>query len=455
VRNLKENLKLLALLLVFMLVFALFAGCAPKGDSSLTEKKDTQSETVNKDTQVEVSKQEPITMDFWYVQTKIEDIVNGSISRFEADNSNVKINVTSVDPDAYKNKIVVAMGSGTTPDVYISWSGGRMNEYADAGQAMDITEYMKEDNYVDKFLDGAIEQGSYNGKIYGVPVENLSVAGVFYNKDIYNKYGLSVPETLSELENNCDILLDNSIIPFALANAPAWTGSFYFMYLATRFGGVDPFKDAVSGKGSFDSEPFIFAGQKIQEWVEKGYFNEGFNGLDEGSGQSRQLIYSEKCAMIVMGSWLVKNVTSENSDFIEKLGFFAFPVIEGSDANPDIVVGSLGDNFYHVSPKAEDTKMAFKAITYLLDDEAIEQRKEMNKIVPFKSFTSDNPILKIVLDAVAKAPAVQLWYDQYLPATVTDAHLSTSQSLFGLGTTPEKAAKDLQNAMAEHINSNK
>lgn len=30
----------------------------------------------------------------------------------------------------------------------------------------------------------------------------------------------------------------------------------YFMYLATRYGGLAPFEDAVSGDGSFENEAF-------------------------------------------------------------------------------------------------------------------------------------------------------------------------------------------------------
>ena len=110
-----------------------------------------------------------------------------------------------------------------------------------------------------------------------MPTYNVSLAGVFYNKEIFDKYDLEVPKTVSELEAVCDKLKEEGITPFALANGPKWTGSMYFQCLAARKGGLEPFQSAVSGEGTFEDECFIYAGEKIQEWVEKGYFPEGVN----------------------------------------------------------------------------------------------------------------------------------------------------------------------------------
>ena len=72
------------------------------------------------------------------------------------------------------------------------------------------------------------------------------------------------------------------------------------MYLATRFGGLDAFANAASGEGSFENPAFEFAGNKIQDWVKKGYFMDGFNGMDDDSGQARQALYKGDAAMEVL-----------------------------------------------------------------------------------------------------------------------------------------------------------
>lgn len=47
-------------------------------------------------------------------------------------------------------------------------------------------------------------------------------------------------------------------------------------------------------------------------------------------------------------------------------------------------------------------------------------------------------------------PATQLWYDQYLPPAMGQVHLDTCQDLFGMITTPEKAASKFQEAMEKY-----
>ena len=42
----------------------------------------------------------------------------------------------------------------------------------------------------DKLLDAAIEQGSYNGHVYAIPYLNVSLAGIFYNKDMFERTDL-------------------------------------------------------------------------------------------------------------------------------------------------------------------------------------------------------------------------------------------------------------------------
>ena len=71
----------------------------------------------------------------------------------------------------------------------------------------------------------------------------------------------------------------------------------FFMGLATRYAGLKPFQDAYAGTGSFEDECFKYAGEKIIDWVEKGYFPEGVNSLKFDDGQDKQLMYQETAAM--------------------------------------------------------------------------------------------------------------------------------------------------------------
>jgi raffinose/stachyose/melibiose transport system substrate-binding protein len=394
-----------------------------------------------------------ITLEFMHAQSVEPErsIFQDSVNRFMADNPNVRVNLDVLANDSYKQKLAVAMASGKLPDIYFSWSGGPMYEYAKSGNIIDLTSYMNANNYKGKFLDAALAQATWQGKLWGVPIQNVSVCTVFYNKDIFARYNLRIPTTLTELETICDTLVRNGIKPFSLANKTQWTGSMFFMFFATRMGGTDPFIRAVDGSGSFEADNFIYAGQKIQEWVRKGYFNEGFNGLDEDSGQARMLMYNEECAMRIMGSWFNSSAIEESPEFARKMGIFNFPTIEGGRGNPNTVIGTVGDNFYHISSTCRNPEWAFRVITYLIDDVASAKRLAAGNIPPLKNVSLEDPILAELFGQVQAAPDMQLWYDQSLSPEVADVHKVTSQEIFGLTLSPEEAARRLQAAQADYL----
>ena len=392
----------------------------------------------------------------WHIQTATaKDAIHASVERFMKANPQYEVEVVDQVNDSYKQKLAMSMSSNQTPDVFMQWGGSGLIDYVNSNKIADLTDLMSKDNYKGKFIDAGINQSSYNGKIYAVPVENVSVAGFFYNKDVFAKYGIQEPKTISELEAACDKLKANGVAPFALANATKWTGSMYYMYLATRFGGLNAFADAAAGKASFESPAFEFAGNKIQDWVKKGYFINGFNGMDDDSGQARQALYKGDAAMDLMGSWFSGTVLGENPDFISKLGFFPFPALDGSKEDQSLCAGTVGDNLYSISETCKDKEGAFKLIQSLLDDQALQDRKKLGKIIPLKDFKPDDALTQEILDTVNNAKGVQLWYDQYLPAEVAEVHKSTSQEIFGLTKTPQDADKELQTAMDAYKAKNK
>jgi raffinose/stachyose/melibiose transport system substrate-binding protein len=393
------------------------------------------------------------TLEIWHVQNNGQGpvIVQRAADRFLKDNPSFKVNVVSIANDVYKQRLAVAAASGKMPDCFFSWSGGPMYEYVNDKLIVDLTQYMNANNYKDRLLDGAVAQGTYQGKIWGIPTMNVAIAMVFYNKEIFAKYNLQVPTTIRELENVCDTLKANGITPFSLANKTQWTGSMYFMYLATRRGGVQTFINAVDGSGSFTNPAFIYAGEKIQEWVKKDYFLPGFNGLDWDSGQARAPMYRGETAMLIMGSWFISQARDEDTGFASKMGMFKFPRDENGAGDPNTLVGTLGDNFYHVSSASKNPAKAFELLTHLVDDEAIVDFLDDGRILPVKGVKVPDPMLAELFAMAQEAPDIQLWYDQSLSSEAAQVHLITSQEIFGLTLSPAAAAQQLQDAQAAYL----
>ena len=109
-----------------------------------------------------------VTIDLWHFDPGArQEVYDTAIKRFEEKNPGVKVNALQIPNDDYKQRIMVSMSGGTPPDVFASWGGGWLEEFADSGMVMDLTD---EDIDYDQFVDVAVENSTYDEKIYGLPL---------------------------------------------------------------------------------------------------------------------------------------------------------------------------------------------------------------------------------------------------------------------------------------------
>jgi raffinose/stachyose/melibiose transport system substrate-binding protein len=401
-----------------------------------------------------VMAQDEVTLTLWDIRTAADQAtpaVKAAIERFEADNPNVTIEHVPTQNDNYKTKLRTAMSADNAPDLFMTWGSASLERYVDAGKVYSLKSHMTED-WKDNFMPAAMDLGRVDGEMYGVPVTNVSPALVWYRTDLFEKYGLEVPETYEELKNVVKTFTDNGITPFALANKNKWPGSMYFMYLVDRIGGPEALQKAISREGAFNDKAFIEAGRRIQELVKMGAFPEGVNGLDENASQSRTLLYTDRAAMYLMGSWAYSGIKNEAPDMVDQFSFFNFPEIKSGKGDPSNLVGTPGDNYYSVSTKAENKDAAVKFLHYLTDAKMGEKLIEIGNIPPFRGVGEkiDEPIMKKIYNTSQKASHIQLWYDQTLPLELAQVHLNTTQALFGMEMTPEEAANQMEAAAKEY-----
>lgn len=381
----------------------------------------------------------------------VNEVITDSVNRFESSNSGFEVVHELIPNDLYKNRLSVCVATNQMPDVFPTWSGSILKEYVSIGGVVNLSSYMSKEDYSSRFNKKALDMVTFGDGIWGVPVENMSVAMIFYNKSIYKTLNLSEPANFTQLKKNIEVLKEHGYIPFALANRTAWTGSMFYMYFVDRLGGPEVFDNAANRKnnGSFDNEVFVRAGQMVQQLVDMRAFPQGFNWMDEDSGDARNLLYNETAAMTLAGSWFLSNVKFENPGFYEKIGVFPFPAIEGGKGNPNNSIGTLGDNFYSVAGSCNYIDQAFELVQYLIDDTAVQKRIHAGKIPPVNDVSIEDPLTNEVFDFIKKSPNVQFWYDQYLPPKLSEAHLALTRQIFG-GEDPKRAAKSMEDITRQY-----
>ncbi|MBG9450532.1 ABC transporter substrate-binding protein [Cytobacillus firmus] len=375
-------------------------------------------------------------------------IVTDIIEQYEAEHEDVKIEIEVLENEQYKNKIKVLSSSNELPDVGFTWAAGYMTPFVKGNLFAELDDVLN-DGLKDSFVSGTTEAYALDGKTYGLPLE-LNIAPIYYNKEIFEKYNLDVPQTYSEFENAVKTLADNGVAPIALGNKDRWTGSLWYMYLADRFGGAEVLNKAIDRSGSFEDPALISAAEEIQNLVKVNAFNKGYNGLSNDEGKAEFL--NGNAAMYLMGTWELPNFTTNEEipqDFRDSVGFFKFPTVEGGKGNIDSWVGGPGVGlFVAENSKVKDESKEF--VKFFVEKWG-EQSVEKAGVIPATKVDTDKvdlPDLYIdVLNELNKASSLTLFADVQMSASVAETHLNLIQSLFGNEVKPDDYAKQHEEAL--------
>lgn len=379
-----------------------------------------------------------------------QQVIQNAIDRFNEAYPNVEVTVVADQNDSYKTKLATAMAAGEEPDVITSSGGGWLEAFIDEGKILDITDRIAE--VEDEYYPAALSMFEFDGERYGLPT-SFGPAPVYYNKELYEELGLEIPTTLEEFEANCDACLEAGYTPIALANKPQWPGCLTFIWLSLRYGGKDAFLNAYNREngGTFEDECYIKAGEKIQEWVEKGYFPDGFNAMDDDTGAARMLFYGGQAVHYISTNGTAANATSEAPDFYENnLDMFVFPMIEGGKGSEKEILG--GGNGWSITQKCEHPDEAFALIHYMSDKDYAQDNVDLAGVVSgAKGVEMPNAITQKISDILQDSEYVQNFYDQFLPPDLGALHKQTTYDLFGLTITPEEAAAQMEELAQETL----
>jgi raffinose/stachyose/melibiose transport system substrate-binding protein len=396
---------------------------------------------------------EPVTIEYWHITTNEthQVLLNEAIAAFEQDNPCAKVNVTVLENENFKAKMTTVMQSGDAPDVFQSWGGGVMNEYVKAGMLRDITADLDKDGWRDTYGAGPLAVYSFEGKNYGVP-RDQGMVGFWYNKDLFAKAGIEAPPaTWTELLDDVKKLKEAGITPIALGEGDKWPGHFWWVYLAIRLGGKEAFDAAYSRQGAFSDEPFVQAGEKLKELIALEPFEDGYLGLTYND-QAR-LMGNGEAAMELMGQWAPgtqKDQSSDKAGLGDKLGWFPFPSVEGGKGDPLDALG--GGNGWAIGKDAPDEAVTF--LKYLTRQEQQCAEAKIGFTLPVVTGTTDcvtDPLLKTVAENAAKAPYLQLYYDQALPPAVGSVVNDSVQEIFADAKSPEEAAQAIEESAAMEL----
>jgi raffinose/stachyose/melibiose transport system substrate-binding protein len=258
----------------------------------------------------------------WWNISSRKELSERLVKDFNAANPDIKIVPTLNAVSDHRQKLMIAASSDSLPDIWFNWGGTLGSFFPENGLTYDLTDYAKANDWDGKFSKTALTLSTLAGQLAGYPT-SMAMIGIYYKKDVFDKYGLSEPKTFAEFEEIMATLKSKGHTPMIVAGKPGWHVMRYIEALIEMYAGSKGHDDLKAFKTSWDSEPVIKAFAKFKEHMDKGYFPKGFITL--GGSDAKSLLYSGDGVMDIEGPWAESNLFNDKQD-PSKYGYFKLPL---------------------------------------------------------------------------------------------------------------------------------
>lgn len=178
------------IVLVLLLVMLAACGAQPAAETAPAADSEASQE------EVQPAEVEATTIEFWIPAGRGRDEGTAAVvEAFEAQNPNIKVEVTAIPFNEFANSLRVAYAGDTPPDVALT-NGPEIPGLAYNGALLPIDDVFTEEDRND-FTDDLVDMVTFDGKMYGAPWAQAVVA-MYYNKDHFETASIEVPQSLDE-----------------------------------------------------------------------------------------------------------------------------------------------------------------------------------------------------------------------------------------------------------------
>ncbi len=283
--------------------------------------------------------EEKTVLTMWCIATESDanrPAYEQAIAEFEKAHPDVELKWEAFENQSYKTKIKAAMSDpDSLPDIYFTWAGAFLGDFADMGTAYCLDEAYKP--FAAELPEVMLQNATYGGKHYGVPL-TMNIVALFANMDLLAKAGWDhVPETYEDLIACCDALVAAGITPFGCAGRETWCVTEYLEPIIEKTIGYEALNEIFAGKATWNNEGVANAVTTFQDMINKGYFDP--NGMALGNDEVKANFIAGKYAFYQNGSWNCGEVNDAEGNFQVAL----FPVMDAEKATYGQVIGGPSD----------------------------------------------------------------------------------------------------------------
>jgi raffinose/stachyose/melibiose transport system substrate-binding protein len=170
---------------------------------------------------------------------------------------------------------------------------------------------------------------SANRNVYGAPFGGSTGGGILYNKKIFDRLGLKVPQTWDEFMANNAKLKAKGIAPVVQTYQDTWTSQLLMLADFHNIASQDPdwASKYTSNQAKFSQAPGLESFQRLEQVHQAGFENKDYRSAKFEQGLKE--LATGKGAQYPMLTFAVGAIATANPKQIADIGFFAQP---GEDA---------------------------------------------------------------------------------------------------------------------------
>jgi raffinose/stachyose/melibiose transport system substrate-binding protein len=280
-----------------------------------------------------------------------------------------------------------------------------------------------------------------DGQIYELPFASQTL-GLFVNKDVFAKAGLTPPTDWDSFLKVCQQLKDKGIVPLANGLGTSWFNEMFVAALTNPFLGPDFVKDLTSGKATFKDPRYTAALGKLLEL--RPFLPHGSEGVDYDT--SGQLFMSGQAAMLAGGSFDIATYRQQNPKI--NMDFVAPPAAK---AGAPSYVTKFYDGGYAINAASPHKTEALQVLDYMgtkaFGDKLVSL---LGDVSPIKGVEVKDPLLASVARLNETAmPHINVVHFRFQKPTGSELLQGDITKMMAGSITPEQVGADLTNGIAK------
>lgn len=247
---------------------------------------------------------------------------------YEAANPGVEIINATVAGGAGTNAKTVLktrLQGGQPPDSWQVHAGKELTSYVDADQMEPLTQFFKDQGFDKVMPPLLLEQITYKGDIWSVPVNIHRSNVLWYNKKLFDDNGLTPPTTIEEFYEVAEQLKALNVTPLAVGSKDKFEVPHLFESILLAVFGPEDYAKLFTNEITWDDPRVLEAAEIAQKFLE--YANADRASLSWSDAM--QLVLDGKAGMTIMGDWAEGYALSKGAQANVDFGYAASPGTDG------------------------------------------------------------------------------------------------------------------------------